>query len=145
MFTQNKNKTHQSNTTLFQKKKIYIYIAIFSEIELYLTNVFYIFILCSTLSFTHFDVILLTKAYQLLVMIFGHISVNFSNKSKFTVPISLDNSDQSDLKYFIFVLGLQATWRVHNHFSEVHASHILKIWATDNAFTVYIILNGIYV
>ena len=77
-------------------------------------------------------------------MIFGHTSVNSSNKSKFTVTISLDNSDQSDLKYFIFVLGLQATWRVHNHIPEVHASHILKIWAIDNAFTVHIILNGIY-
>jgi len=77
-------------------------------------------------------------------MIFGHISANSSNKSKFTITVSLDNSDQSDLKYFIFVLGLKATWRVHNHIPGVHASHILKLWATDNAFTVYIILNGIY-
>jgi hypothetical protein len=77
-------------------------------------------------------------------MIFGHISVNSSNKPKFTITISLDNSEQSDLKYFIFVLGLQAIWRVHNHIPEVHANHILKLWATDNAFMVYIILNGIY-
>jgi len=77
-------------------------------------------------------------------MIFGHISVNSSNKSKFTITISLDNSDQSDLKYFTFVLGLQATWRVNTHIPEVHASHVLKLWATDNAFMVYIILKGMY-
>lgn len=35
---QNKNKTHQSNTTLIQKD----YIVILSEIELCLTNAFYI-------------------------------------------------------------------------------------------------------
>jgi len=38
MFMQNKNKSHQLNTTLFQKE----YIAILSEIELCLTNAYYI-------------------------------------------------------------------------------------------------------
>ena len=47
--------------------------------------------------------------------------------------ISLDNSDKSDVKYFISVFGQHTTLRVHNHIPKVHASHILKFRDTDNA------------